>query len=365
MALFLIVAGVTGSLLAFYQELDALLVPQYHQLPAHERGARMLDPVTLRERAAAARPDMRFDSAWVPWRNDKPFPFYMYAREGEEWGELYLDPYTGAVIGARFDSLSQGAAGVMPFIYRLHYSLALGTIGTWAFGIVALLWTLDCFLGAYLTFPLGMPFFRRWRPAWKLKRQRMNYDLHRAGGLWTWAMLFVLAWSSVAFNLPQLYYPFTKATLGYQEMEQTEVAGKPQPEPPMGWRAGYTRGQELMRTALAENHITAHRDDALHYDASRTEFNYFVATQFYGDGEARDWFGVSFDASTGALRHLHLENLPREKPGNWFTRWIVDLHMARVWGMPFRVFVCAMGLVVTMLSVTGVIIWWRKRRHRL
>ena len=30
-------------------------------------------------------------------------------------------------------------------------------------------------------------------------------DLHRAGGLWLWAMLFVFAWSSVAFNLTPAY----------------------------------------------------------------------------------------------------------------------------------------------------------------
>ncbi|MFQ5415166.1 MAG: PepSY domain-containing protein, partial [Phycisphaerae bacterium] len=49
--------------------------------------------------------------------------------------------------------LSQGLANLMPFVYRLHHSLALGTVGTWIFGVVALLWTLDCFVGAWLTFP--------------------------------------------------------------------------------------------------------------------------------------------------------------------------------------------------------------------
>ncbi|MGZ7192220.1 PepSY domain-containing protein, partial [Streptococcus pyogenes] len=79
---------------------------------------------------------------------------------------------------------------------------------------VALLWTLDCFAGAWLTFPApqrlnaprpAKPWLSRWAPSWKLRLSsgayKLNFDLHRAGGLWTWAMLFVLAWSSVAFNL--------------------------------------------------------------------------------------------------------------------------------------------------------------------
>jgi len=32
---------------------------------------------------------------------------------------------------------------------------------------------------------------------------------------------------------------------------------------------------------------------------------------------------------------------------------------------PDRIFVCGMGLVVAMLSVTGVYIWWKKRAARL
>ena len=44
----------------------------------------------------------------------------------------------------------------MPFIYRLHYSLALDTFGSYAFGIVALLWTLDCFVAIWLSFPLSV-----------------------------------------------------------------------------------------------------------------------------------------------------------------------------------------------------------------
>lgn len=46
--------------------------------------------------------------------------------------------------------------------------------------------------------------------------------------------------------------------------------------------------------------------------------------------------------------------------GDTATNWLTSLHMARVFGLPMQVFVCAMGLVVAMLSVTGVLIWIRK-----
>jgi hypothetical protein len=38
--------------------------------------------------------------------------------------------------------------------------------------------------------------------------------------------------------------------------------------------------------------------------------------------------------------------------------------MAMIWGLPWRIFVSVMGFVVVVLSVTGVMIWLRKRRAR-
>jgi uncharacterized iron-regulated membrane protein len=40
------------------------------------------------------------------------------------------------------------------------------------------------------------------------------------------------------------------------------------------------------------------------------------------------------------------------------------LHTAAIWGLPYQVVVCVMGLVITMLSLTGVYIWWKKRNAK-
>lgn len=37
---------------------------------------------------------------------------------------------------------------------------------------------------------------------------------------------------------------------------------------------------------------------------------------------------------------------------------------AEVFGLPYRIFVCGLGIAIAMLSVTGVYIWWKKRRLR-
>jgi uncharacterized iron-regulated membrane protein len=71
---------------------------------------------------------------------------------------------------------------------------------------------------------------------------------------------------------------------------------------------------------------------------------------------------VVFDGDSGELRKLML---PQGANGaNTFTEWMIALHMARVWGLPYRMAVTTIGLIVTMLSVTGVLIWMRKRQAR-
>ena len=48
------------------------------------------------------------------------------------------------------------------------------------------------------------------------------------------------------------------------------------------------------------------------------------------------------------------------------TMWLqFPLHSGRILGLPRRILISLMGLVVAMLSVTGVVIWWKKRAARV
>ena len=48
-----------------------------------------------------------------------------------------------------------------------------------------------------------------------------------------------------------------------------------------------------------------------------------------------------------------------------FVQAQFPLHSGRIVGLPGRILISIMGVVVAMLSVTGVVIWWRKRIARL
>ena len=53
-----------------------------------------------------------------------------------------------------------------------------------------------------------------------------------------------------------------------------------------------------------------------------------------------------------------------QRAGNTLTSWLKELHTANLFGLPYKIFVCGLGLAICLLSATGVYIWWRKRLAR-
>ena len=194
----------------------------------------MLDPFVLCEKALALYPHARFDLVQLHVEPGSSVEFGVQSQTDPTARpiQVYFDPYTGEKLGERvWGEVSLAKKDVISFLYRLHMTLALpastGDWGGYILGVTALVWTIDCFVSFYLTFPLrrgangvgsAKSWRSRWKPAWLIKwsggAYRINFDIHRAFGLWTWAMLFVFAWSSVGFNLNSVYKPTMNALFG-------------------------------------------------------------------------------------------------------------------------------------------------------
>jgi hypothetical protein len=179
-------------------------------------------------------------------------------------------------------------------------------------------------------------------------------------------MLFVFAWSGVAFTLPQAYMPVMKAffrmsTDETMSMDDTSFApAKPLEVPALGWREAYATGQKLMREASVQHGFAMQEEKRLFYDPDLGVYGYVI----HSSVDLNTWDGtiVLFDGNTGALRSLSLRAPSAEARGDVITRWLIWLHMAAVFGRPMQIVVCAMGFGVAVLSATGVIVWWLKRK---
>lgn len=388
---FLFFSALTGCLLVWYHELDSVFYPAKVQSSPVAQGAATLDSLVLADNIAAHYPN-----AYVRFVMLRKTPGETQllgldgvtdTRTGAQvdiaHDEIYVDRYTGEILGERkWGAIDQGVKNLMPFIYRLHYSLALDSLGELLLGIVALLWTIDCFFGAYLTFPLrrrrspvkggilgraGGDWFRRWFPSWKIRPNsagyKLNFDLHRSGGLWPWVMLLILAWSSVGFNLSEVYNPIMGSLFTFPNREEpAPLLAQSQFSPTISRVEAREIGRRLMTAEAQAKNFSIIEEHMLAYDPSRALYRYVVKS----DRDIRDNWGstmVYFDANTGKHRASYFAT--GEATGNTITYWLFSLHMAAVWGVPFRIFVTVVGIAVAMLSVTGIIIWHRKRSARL
>lgn len=371
-AAFLIVAGVTGGLLAFYGELNRLLAPEIYAAPSSESAP--LEAGSLATMAEALIPEAKVTSVYLgyeapiaeiaieprPQQSDFGYDFiYLDRRSGKELGRLLW----GAFPTSR--------AGVMPFIYQLHATLVAGETGSTIMGLVAVAWTIDCFVAFYLTLPSFAErsrkgFWARWGPAWSLKLSgglyRINFDLHRASGLWLWPLLLILAWSGVYLNLNDFYNRVTSALFDYQSpYSAMDERASHDESAPMGWSAAGARARELMAEQAHLSNFTVMREVALNFYDHSGVFEYRVhSSRDIGDksGLTTIWF----DAVTGELKKASLPT--GAHGGNTLTTWLVELHKANVFGSPYKVLVCVTGMMIVALSVTGLVVWWKKWKAR-
>jgi uncharacterized iron-regulated membrane protein len=376
MAGFLFIAGLTGSLLAFNSELERLISPQLFAAP--RPGVAPLDLATLAERAAAQVPQGRVHGVSLVETGQVEVQFS--PRKDSATGKSYdlgftqffADPWTGRELGRRIrGDLSQGSINLMPFIYSLYWTVAAGRPGQWIMGIVALVWSLDCFVGFYLTLPRSRGgFWQRWRLAWFVKWRassfRVNFDLHRASGLWLWPLLFVFGWSSVMMNIRPTHERVMRALFDYRSPIEAfkSLPRHPNETPRLDWHAAEATGARLIAEQALRHGFTVGQPLGLSYSPDLGVYRYEVRG-------SRDVFErapkggstyLMFDGNTGALTELFRPT--GEHSGNTVESWLYALHMTRVFGRAYQIFVCVLGVAIAMLSVTGVYIWWRKRTVR-
>jgi uncharacterized iron-regulated membrane protein len=356
MAVFLVLVGLSGSLIAWEDEIDAWLNPQLF-LTSHAIG---LPIPELAERFEQAHPGVQLFFLQEPAESGHTVKAYVRnwpaPGSGRSLNQVFIDPLTAEVLGAR-STIAPGMTReeIVPWIYRFHYSLTMGSAGSYLVGIVSLVWLVDCFLGLWLTLPRGRPFLEKWRVSWGVRRKRLNFDLHRASGLWLWPVLLVLAFSGIYFNLfREVFTPVMNAVSSitprpYNDPSLPTALDAPQ----MTW----IQAAEIAQRQIKQRVPTA-RMSNMGYDAYR---GYYRAGFHTPEDPMASAGGahVYVNAVDGSIRAIHLPG--QGTVADVIMEWQFPLHSGQAFGVVGRVIISLAGLFIAVLSVTGVILWWRKR----
>lgn len=307
------------------------------------------------------------------------------------YNQVFLDPGTGEELGRR----EWGAVWpvtretLVSFLYKLHYTMHIPEFwgsdrwGMRLLGVIAIVWTIDCFVGFYLTLParrkanaarpeavtrqLDRGFWARWKPAWRIKTSgswyRVNFDIHRAFGLWTWALLFVIAFTAFSLNLYfEVFSPLMKTVSNYtptpHELRTPTPLDQPT-QPKLSFADVIAKGEADGRSRGWAEPVGA-VSYAQQYD--------IYSARFFRPGDDHGAAGVDpaelyYDGQDGRLLGARVPW--QGTAADIFVQVQFPMHSGRILGLPGRILISLMGIIVAALSATGVVIWYRKRRARL
>jgi uncharacterized iron-regulated membrane protein len=404
-AVFLFVAGLTGAVISWDHELDEWLNPHLFDARIADRSAEPLPALALVDKLEAADPRAKVTYFPLAHETGHTAQFGVEPRldpaTGQpydlDYNQVFLEPSTGEVVGKRFwGRISLDSENLLPFLYKLHYSMHIPDFnnidrwGVWFMGVVGIVWLFDGFVGFYLTLPQRLrrnvsagaavsdavlddapagagrrSWWQRWKPAWQIKwsgsAYRINFDVHRAFGLWLWLMLLVIAFTSVSMNLGnEVVRPIlsTISSLTPDAFDDRSPAPLDKPITPQVAFAGAIdkARQEALRRGWTEPAGSAFYGQ---------QYGIY-AVMFFAPGEEHGSSGMVkmlfVDGNDGAIVG---GRVPWEgTAADVFMQLQFPLHSGRIAGLPGRVALSIMGIVVAMLSLTGIVIWFKKRQAR-
>lgn len=259
---------------------------------------------------------------------------------GREGGEgrgrglqIFIDPISGEVLGTRTALLP----GFLTFAHQLHGNFLMGRDGRSL--VVGWLGMAMLVLGVS-GLVLWWPRRGRWRYAFFVRSTaqgvRFHRELHAATGIWIFVIFMAVSFSGVVLAWPQVMGANPPGARGVPAVEATE-----------GKRLGATEAVIAASKAvpgLVPRSVTipARPDQP-------------ISVNYLSNGAV---------AATVFVDPYRGKVLSVRDPAESFMAWMRPVHQGSL-GPVWQVLVFLSGLVPSLFIVTGLIMWWKKRRRHV
>ncbi len=349
---FLVIAGLTGSILVYEHTLDKFFNSESmlieHPGNQSKSIAELINSANLQSPIKGAPSHIQ-----LPTSPDEALIIrYQMPAEGNHKGhnhhfyELMLNQYTGEVIGQRDQFTS-----LMGLVLRLHFNLFADETGQLIMGITSLLTLLLIMTGIYIWWPK----LKHLKAAFIIKRNasptRFNFDLHKTVGIYTALILFSVSLSGVHFNMPYLFRPIVNYFSPVDNMRAAVVSEK------------VMDVSISTETAIniAEQIFPGIEVKRVSFPANKTGV-YMVMGKQIDEMSDKGTTILWVDQYSGKV--LKVKDPHQLSPGNAFLNIQLPLHNGEILGEPGRVLVLIAGFAPLLLMITGVIHWLKKRRSK-
>lgn len=325
----LLLIGISGSILVFSPELEEIVYKNIHKCKVIGKAISLDTGIALARRSFPDMDYVGFDH--LPQSPNDTYKFLML-KDGVQY-TAFINPYTQEVIhsGERYDH-------IFDWLLIFHYTFAIPIWGDLAVALlsIALILSLVSGIVVYRKHILRVLLFRtkidfaNWRKA--------SSGLHRVIGVWS---LFFMLIISVT-GLLMMKYAFTTTNFeredwnvkaGYVTFSIDETLKKIKHEYP-----GYHAVEIFLPT----------RTDSLTYIAGYLDKPSFL----FGDYNDQ----ILFDG-----RAFKTNFISGKSNYEKFEGMIFPAHSGHYGKIGIKVIYCLGGLLPGMLSVTGALLWWRRK----
>jgi uncharacterized iron-regulated membrane protein len=348
LSLYMIVIGVTGSILVFRAELEALSgLKPWHRIRAAEP---YVDITTVIDSVKAAYPRGQIISVFTPTEGERTFVGVVQDLNRDRTEiRVAADPATGKVLGEfpRNDSW-------LRVITRLHETLLIGRGGRRVNGYGAAFLLLLNITGLVVWWPGVQTWARALKVDFRRTWRRVNFDLHRAVGFWTLGITSFWAISGIYFGWPAQTFAWVEKISPIVAVRPPVVTVRPQRDaaPPdlrtlISQASLLDPGTKLMGVAFPSNRRAPLRVLMRRRPGPGYEYADNIFFDPYDGRYLATWrYGIN------------------QTLGDWFIWLQIPLHFGTYWGMGVKVLWALMGLAIPLLTVTGALMYWNRALRR-
>lgn len=340
-AIFLVILGLTGSIMAFEGDIDHWLHPglwyvakSAHMLPQQELIAR------VQQRFAPAR----VASVHISRQSNLAQSMQMTDRS-----TVLVNPYDGTILG-RLSGPTRTQI-VLNSIHQLHLRLVFDPRGAGSFGPVGKKIVSIAGLMLCLLVPIGVALWwniKRATVRWDASWFRACFDVHNALGIYAALVLFVAGFTGVliGFDFGEVIFALTRSSRPTFE--------KPPPSLTDGGGTPLTTDQavQIARSAMPDATVA---DIQLPLNP-KGSFTIFMRIPEETSEAVHS--RVSVDQYSGNV--LKLVNFKTDSLGYRVVRFNRSIHTGDVLGTPTHIVVSLSSLLLVVMVITGIVIWWKK-----
>lgn len=345
--------GLTGSVLVWHAELDRALNPEWFA-PRASCGAMATPIVTSLAVFAREVPNATATQVMAPLLPGAAYTVWQKPGPDGRRIQHFIDASCGRHLGQRI----WGAPGVdrkhlVPALYELHRSLLSGEIGHLAVGIAGLVLLSVAITGALIAWPRHAA-ATDWKRVVTIKRgaaaHRRYYDLHRATGMWLLVFLLPMGVTGAYLCFPKqgralVAYLLPTKPLSMQSADTPDMHRDVDPD-------ALVRHAERLWPAAVWTRIQLPTHGSGAYDVRLLQ-----------QEELRMDTGDTRVRISSSNRLIDVRDPLRAPPGDTVLSWLFPFHSGEAFGLPGRVTWTLFGLAPPLLFVTGLWLWWKRRKQ--